>query len=1474
MADEIIGYQIVVKTQAGQDNVTTLKQDINNLQAAIERASKTDLKININGFDKSIQEAQVELNKTIAKLEELNRARIDVANKSANEQVKAEQKVSDANNKAYQNYINNEQKKTNVLNEEERKRELSQSNSYDKWKDKEKQRQQTGNPALEQKQSNKATGVSRAQTQSELNDVFGQKQQTQMVSYAQQLSNLNKLQEHWYQLANNTGDEKYTKRFNAVGQAIEKVTAKQVAFNKIMGESSSIFGSLADRIYSHSTWIASGALIGGLLGIPTVIMDITRETEQLGLKIKQNLELADKYRDNQQGLESDIKHLSDVATTFSIGYGVSVKDTMDMMQVLSRRFKSPEELTYYTNLVMIMHKLDFVEPKKAAEDLEAVVLSMGLDFQGAKRFIDEFSVAVHVARITGTELLSGLQRSGATFQNMNFNTAQAIAMISTLSTVTAKAGANIGASLNSVLINIDFKKAAEALKTYSVDVYEVVDGHTRMRDGAQVWREIAGVFNGLDDDKANEFANAISGGKFRANDLRALLSNWNQFEKILDDINTKASPQLTTSLMQTGLESFNTNLIRLQASLQTFGMTIGNETMPQLKSLIDGLSKGLFYLNENRDAVSRVVRSIGDFVIALTGFKLAAMASNTQLARKITLIDLLIGKKSGFMAGLGAMSTSIMRFATSLMFTTGKFLIFMAIADKIATMAGQASDRNAELDIAKDYDDNNIERIAKGDSNPYRDKINRRNSLEQQIEQLSSDINSASNFGGLGVLEENSAITDKRAQIDSLKKELKDVQGELDLDRADFETKNSPWSKKLKALNDESEEVLSKKPPMPEIKAPAIPGQDLGTNKTPKETSAPTDASYKENNLQLKRYTKNLFNILDKNKTEYEEALEQLQTFTALYGENNVEAIKRQQQLEQGRIQQIQQEQAAIITQKQQLMNVAGDIIDKYPEMQQVVSLENKNVSLPTEDGVDIDNVKPAVKSAASALIQEISSQLGVSPVVTSGYREGDPGGHGRGDKLDIAWDNLQWGTDDFNMAVQMAEKAGFTVYAVPHGTGPHLDINGGNLQDTMQLSFQSNDMTQDKWKGMSKDERLKWRLDNKDESQSSSVLGQTLSQLDELNKKANEKTKELAKMQADLTKRQFAGVFDEDKQRSRRLGNIGTQESIDLTNVNKNNPFSYKDETGIKLYAEIQRYDEYYKRARELREELEKLRITEVKLAEQRLKDAKNIDEIADATKLLEAAKRGETAAIQKNTDEQLKNSESMHKSLETQKTLAQLSSMEIKTFWADALLDMGKSGSSFKDTMKDLWNQIAKDAMYSLFKIEGYQKSVGTKMLGKGKSGGGVNVPAGNLLGDSGMDLFADGGVTDKPAVFGDDGKEVAIPLENNTQNSEKLLKYANSKLGSPLSKPSEYVSYFKNPDIANSAVNVNVQRDNAHIAELQTANKLMIQQNQLLVAMLNKNSSGGNTVAQPIVMSNQMSDDELQTKLNRMRNNGYKV
>lgn len=79
-------------------------------------------------------------------------------------------------------------------------------------------------------------------------------------------------------------------------------------FDKYVGA----FGKLEDAAKSlkhHLTWMASAVAIGGIVGLPVVLSEATKEFEALNTKIMQNLELTEKYRGNHAALTSDVQKL-------------------------------------------------------------------------------------------------------------------------------------------------------------------------------------------------------------------------------------------------------------------------------------------------------------------------------------------------------------------------------------------------------------------------------------------------------------------------------------------------------------------------------------------------------------------------------------------------------------------------------------------------------------------------------------------------------------------------------------------------------------------------------------------------------------------------------------------------------------------------------------------------------------------------------------------------------------------------------------------------------------------------------------------------------------------------------------------------------------------------------------------------------------------------------------------------------------
>ncbi|NCB80280.1 MAG: phage tail tape measure protein [Bacilli bacterium] len=870
-----LGFDIVVNTQGSDGKITSIKQDINALQAAIEKVSKdSSLTLNIDGFKRNLEEARALQNKFIAQLDQLNNSRIDVANRAANAEAEAARKQ--------QEYISNLKATQNA-------------NANKQWWD-------------DQDAARKArTEQLKAQMGANV---------PKYSSYASELQALQRqaeiLHREYIQGGKVMTDYK-SKMKELETQAKQVKIAMETMPNLNNVKTTSALGSWEQKATSHARWIATGAAIGAAVAVPAEVLDSLRETEVLTLKIKQNLELAPQYHGNESGLNTDVKHLQDVAATFAMGYGTSLKESLEMMQVLSRRFKSPEELTYYTNLAMIMHKLDFVEPKKAAEDLEAAILSMGLNFEESRKFIDQFSVAVHVARITGTELLTGLQRTGAVFKNMNFNTAEAIAMISTLSTVTAKAGANVGAAISSILVNVDFKKATQALKAYSVEVY---DSTGKMRDGVEIWREIAGVFNGLDDQKANEFANAISGGKYRANDLRALVSNWQTFEQILKEINEQASPENTAKLLQTGLSSLDTELQRLTASLQVLGISLSEQALPALKDMVIGLAQGVQWLNNHKEAAGNVISVLKTLVELLIVYKTHQILANSAVGEFVKNMWLEIRTAPSVSAAIAGMGSAFMGLARTIGMACIQLAAFQALARVISGASADTDEKAFLASIEGKEDLTPMEQEAKA-------AIDNRNAFIDENALLNGD----NDYTGKWALYGSQTSQNESTRLDNIvRSKVGAVNGMNDIN----------------TMVEEATKAIAAKGAAVGTEYSSVPGQDItpprgGSHGGGLSGADAPDNTEKRKRIELQSHLDKMFSDMKVSADVYSTALEKLNDKESILGKT-VDLNNQKYDLMTQRIQEMALEQAGLIAERERYQAQIDEYMEKDKEFQETIN--------------------------------------------------------------------------------------------------------------------------------------------------------------------------------------------------------------------------------------------------------------------------------------------------------------------------------------------------------------------------------------------------------------------------------------------------------------------------------------------------------------------------------------------------------
>lgn len=415
-----------------------------------------------------------------------------------------------------------------------------------------------------------------------------------------------------------------------------------------------VFSDVISKAGSHLAWMASAGLVAGLLAMPVAISNVTESTDALNAKIRQNLELADQYHNNNAQLNADLQTLNSTAQTYAMGFGMSMNEVQEGMQILSRRFKDVASVQYLTSVAMTMSKLDMVDMKKSAQDLEAVMLQFGLNAEGTRNFLNDFTVAVHTARVTGTDLLDALERSGSAFKAFGMGTRESIAAIAALSTETARSGANVGQTFKSIASNFDTKNAVKALQSYNIELYKTdANGMKVMRDGANVFQELQNLFQKLDDEGKRKLAFSLSGGKYQVNQMMAFLADANSnFTKFMDEMKNKSSDEMTQKLLETSMETYQTKIQQFKASMQVLAQTLGNMLLPTLKNVAATLAGTAVYLQKHAATVLMVAKALAALAgtyITVKGVMFAYSAAEWAVTAATTAHAAVMGVLNGIM---------------------------------------------------------------------------------------------------------------------------------------------------------------------------------------------------------------------------------------------------------------------------------------------------------------------------------------------------------------------------------------------------------------------------------------------------------------------------------------------------------------------------------------------------------------------------------------------------------------------------------------------------------------------------------------------------------------------------------------------------------------------------------------------------------------------------------------------------------
>jgi|GEM_PF-2986205 len=576
-------------------------------------------------------------------------------------------------------------------------------------------KQESGNLELAQQSANHQAQIERQQTSDYYAQVDQRVKETKLL-YDQQTVTAQEAFDRLLTIYAEDGErfeadiDKKTSLLKTLSKYETDAAAQLNSINSA-GASSSSSHSVFNPSYiaDMTTSMVGGMAIYSLLGQLMKIPQAAEQAQASMTKLEQVLEMAPNQADIQRygSLNGMLQQLQQVAGVMAETYGVNLDTVINAMSMVGRKFKDVGDIVTATDAALQMYAVDNVPVETAVSSLEALMSQFGLNVNQARTAIFQITAAAHSFQVTGTDLMTAIERSGSAFKTMNASSAESIAAISTLAQMTAQGGQQIGNAWKSIDNTLSSPKSANALKQLGIQVY---NANGDMKDSVQILTQLQGMWPKLSDEAKQHFATVLAGGKYQYGRLEAFLDDYTgQYQRALKTIE-QANAQQQEQLITSAMTSPTKQVQMTEASLEVLANTIGQKVMPAFISFLTEMRQGTQIISNNWGAIQKWISIGAKLAEAYVAWKVSMAAYNaianstlaTQLRLNVGILST-INETQGFKAAMSSMGSAVAGFGATVLATMGRMAAFLALFQTVSNAINDISHpQNTKISMLQD----------------------------------------------------------------------------------------------------------------------------------------------------------------------------------------------------------------------------------------------------------------------------------------------------------------------------------------------------------------------------------------------------------------------------------------------------------------------------------------------------------------------------------------------------------------------------------------------------------------------------------------------------------------------------------------------------------------------------------------------------------------------------------------------------
>lgn len=388
-----------------------------------------------------------------------------------------------------------------------------------------------------------------------------------------------------------------------------------------------IFTSLWANLKKFSSWMSLTSLVS------TFVMDIRNAITELK-EIDTILTEISKTSDlTTESLEKLGKASFDTASK----YGQKASDYLLGIQEMSRAGFGETKLENMAELSTLAQSAGDMTAELANQYLIATNAAYKLEGNTEKlnRVLDGQNLITNKNALNLSELAEGTKIVASQAANAGIGADQLTAALGTMIATTQQSGSEMANAFKGILINLQQIKGytdeetgetfdAESLSKYEkaceamgVSLKEMKDGILQLKNPMQILDELADKYKELDANSTLR-ANLLSsvGGKYRANALDSLLSNWDMYKKMLSEYGSDQALGSAAKEAQKTAESWEGMFNALENDWTEFVNEFANSDL--FKSLIESAERLINVLSDASSPLNYLLKQVANLLELVT----------------------------------------------------------------------------------------------------------------------------------------------------------------------------------------------------------------------------------------------------------------------------------------------------------------------------------------------------------------------------------------------------------------------------------------------------------------------------------------------------------------------------------------------------------------------------------------------------------------------------------------------------------------------------------------------------------------------------------------------------------------------------------------------------------------------------------------------------------------------------------------